>query len=106
MKNRAYGTGLLVVFSLALAIVLVPGCKEEPAAGPGTAAAAVVNSRCPIMGGTIDPAKVPANLIVEFDGKKVGFCCAACLPTWNKLDDAKKKEKLDKALAAIEKTTP
>ena len=107
MKNRTCITGLLVVCSLALAVVLVPGCKEEAAPGPGTAAAAVVvNDRCPIMGNKIDPAKVPADLIVDFGGKKVGFCCAGCPAAWNKLDDAKKKEALDKVLAAIEKATP
>lgn len=106
MKNRTFVTGLWVVCSLALAVVLVAGCDKEQAAGPGTAAAAVVNNRCPIMGNKIDPAKVPADLIVDFGGKKVGFCCAGCPAAWNKLDDAKKKEALDKVLAAIEKATP
>jgi len=96
---------LLVVCLLAVAVAFVPGCKEE-AGGGGTAAGAVVNDRCPIMGGKVDPANVPANLIVEFEGKRVGFCCAGCPAAWEKLDDTKKKEALDKVLAAVEKATP
>ena len=54
----------------------------------------VVNSRCPIMGSKIDPAKVPANLTRSFHGKKVGFCCAGCPAQWDKLSDAAKAKKL------------
>ena len=55
---------------------------------------AVANARCPIMGSKIDPGKVPANLTREFDGRKVGFCCAACPPAWDKMPDAAKRAKL------------
>ncbi len=53
----------------------------------------VVNNKCPIMGGTINPAKVPANLTRTFNGKKIGFCCAGCPGQWDKLSaDAKAKK--------------
>lgn len=54
----------------------------------------VVNSKCPVEGGTV-------NKTVEmrvYDGKIVGFCCAACPPEWDKLSDADKKAKLDAAM--------
>jgi ribosomal protein L24E len=54
----------------------------------------VANTKCPIEGGAI-------NKDIEmriFDGKIVGFCCAACPPQWDKLSDADKKAKLDAAM--------
>jgi len=73
------------------------GCGACPA--PAQAAAeGVVNDHCPIMGTKIDPAKVPANLTREFKGQKVGFCCAPCIDAWDKLTDAQKDEKLQKAM--------
>ena len=52
----------------------------------------VINTKCPMMGGKVDPAKVPASLVREFGGKKIGFCCAGCPKKWDKLPDAKKTE--------------
>jgi hypothetical protein len=59
----------------------------------------VVNARCPIMGNKIDPGNVPDDLTREWKGKKIGFCCAACPPKWDKLSDEEKQEKLDAAMA-------
>ena len=42
------------------------------------------------MGGKVDPATVPPNLVREFGGKKIGFCCAGCPPKWDALADEKK----------------
>ena len=67
--------------------------------GTGTSSsptAAVINTKCPIMGGKVNPATVPANLIREFGGKKIGFCCAGCPKKWDNLPDAKKAELLAK----------
>ena len=61
-----------------------------------------VNLRCPIMGRDIDPKSVTPDLIAEFRGGKVAFCCAACPPIWNKLTDAEKQAKL--AAASSDKT--
>jgi len=64
------------------------------AAAPKTASGQVVNTKCPIMGGTVNPAKVPASLTRDFKGQKVGFCCAMCPPQWDKLSAADKEAKL------------
>ena len=58
----------------------------------------VVNARCPIMGNKLDRDNVPENLTREWNGKKVGFCCAACPPKWDKLSDEEKQKKLDSAM--------
>jgi hypothetical protein len=62
--------------------------------------AKVVNVRCPITGNKIDPDKVPADLTREWKGQKIGFCCAACPPAWDKLTDEQKQAKLDAAKAS------
>jgi len=58
----------------------------------------VVNKRCPIMGREIDPAEVPPNLTRKFQDRTVGFCCAGCLPAWDKLTSSEKAEKLKAAM--------
>jgi hypothetical protein len=68
--------------------------RVKPSASKG-----VVNSVCPIMGGKFDPNKIKANLVVAYKDGKVGFCCAMCVPKWNKLSDTEK----DKKLAALAK---
>lgn len=65
---------------------------------------AVVNVRCPIMGNKIDSNDVPEKLTREWKGKTVAFCCAACPPTWDKLSDEEKQEKLKAAMAKTDKT--
>ena len=55
----------------------------------------IINTKCPIMGGAIDPAKVPASLTRPYKGKTVAFCCPMCLPAWDKLTDAEKDAKLE-----------
>ena len=53
-----------------------------------------LNSRCPIMGGELDPTKVTPELIRPYKGGKVAFCCAGCPAAWDKLSDAEKQAKL------------
>lgn len=55
------------------------------------------NTVCPIMGSKFDASKLPASLIREFNGQKVGFCCAGCPAQWDKLSKAQKQSKLTKA---------
>ncbi len=55
---------------------------------------AVVNTKCPIMGSTIDPDKVPANLYRVHKGTGIGFCCAGCPAKWDKLSNAEKMNRL------------
>ena len=52
------------------------------------------NNRCPIMGTPIKPDKVAKNLIREFKGQKVAFCCTRCPAKWDKLTDTEKQAKL------------
>jgi hypothetical protein len=65
----------------------------SPSDTPG-AGAAVVNTKCPIMGNSINPAKVSASLLRDYKDQKVGFCCGMCPGQWDKLTDAQKDAKL------------
>lgn len=58
------------------------------------------NVRCPIMGAPIKPDKVAKNLIREYKGQKVAFCCAGCPSKWDKFSDSDKTSKLAKAAPA------
>jgi len=61
------------------------------------------NTRCPMMGSKIDPSKVAPNLVREFKGQKVAFCCGGCPAAWDKLADADKGDKLAKVAAPAPK---
>lgn len=52
--------------------------KQETAAPVTQAAQTVEQTTCPVMGGPIDK-----NIFVEYQGKKVYFCCKDCLATFN-----------------------
>jgi len=52
------------------------------------------NVRCPIMGSPINPDKVAENLVRDYKGEKIGFCCGGCPGQWDKLTDAEKGAKL------------
>jgi hypothetical protein len=54
------------------------------------------NDRCPLMGAPINPDKVGKNLIRDYKGQKVAFCCGGCPAAWDKLTDAEKDAKLAK----------
>jgi hypothetical protein len=54
------------------------------------------NARCPIMNSPINSDKVTKNLIRDYKGQKVAFCCAGCPSAWDKLTDAQKQAKLAK----------
>ena len=104
---KLLSVALIVVFAVGLIGCKKPettekggGATTQPAATQPVSTVATVNAKCPLMGGKINPAKVSTDLVREFDGKKVGFCCAKCLPKWDKLSDDDKKAKL----AAV--TTP
>lgn len=57
------------------------------------------NNLCPLMGSPINPAKVTKNLIRDYKGQKVAFCCAGCPAAWDKFTDAQKQAKLAKAIS-------
>jgi hypothetical protein len=55
-----------------------------------------VNTRCPIMGGKVDPEDTPEKLTRRFKGQTVGFCCGACPAKWDELSEKQKEKKLQK----------
>jgi hypothetical protein len=59
-----------------------------------------VNAKCPMMGSPINPEKISDNLIREFKGQQVAFCCGGCPDMWDKLSDAQKEAKLSEKKAA------
>jgi len=61
--------------------------------------APVINSRCPVCGMTIDPAKVPKAQTSMYRDCKIGFCCLDCQAAWDGLSDAEREEKLKKAVS-------
>ena len=58
------------------------------------------NNRCPIMNSPIKAEKVTKNLIKDYKGQKIAFCCAGCPATWDKLSDTQKQAKLAKVKPA------
>jgi hypothetical protein len=88
---------------LVVVAVLAAGCSKgtAPSGGGETKEAAmvtVVNSVCPIMNTAIDRTQVPASLVVDFEGQKVGFCCGQCPSQWQRLSEDQKRAKLAAAL--------
>lgn len=59
-----------------------------------------VNAKCPIMGSPINPDKVAKNLIREYKGQEIAFCCGGCPASWDKLSNAAKDAKLLKVQPA------
>lgn len=55
-----------------------------------------VNTMCVMV--NEDPVD-PSVKTVNFKGQEVGFCCAGCVPKWEKLTDDQKAAALSKALA-------
>jgi len=99
MKSmRLMGCGLCVLAFAGL--LATAGCSNG-------AETAVVNTVCPVMGNKLsDPKAVPAKLVREYKGKKIGFCCAGCPGKWDKLSDAEKDAKLAKLDGQTPAPTP
>jgi YHS domain-containing protein len=100
MKSR-----ILLVAVLAAAVawgVLAAGCKSEPPGGgkPGAAPAAapakaeIAQKLCPVTGELIN-----RNIFVDYDGRRVYFCCDMCPPQFKK-DPEKYLKKLDEQMAS------
>jgi hypothetical protein len=102
--GAAAGAGLVIVALSVVGCQTGSGCHMmgmAPAAPSSTAAtspgspAGFVNARCPIMGG-----KPTEALTRDYNGQKVGFCCAMCPGQWDKLSDADKAARLAKVAVA------
>ena len=88
-----------MVVVLGLVMAVFSGCgKDDPAANqsnPVEEPAVFANTTCPIMDSPIKPEKVTANLVREYKGEKVAFCCAGCPDKWDALSDEEKAKKLE-----------
>ncbi len=82
---------LTILVLVACSLAILGGCKkEEPvpvSVNVETPKVEFVNTKCPIMGSVIDPAKVTEDLVKDFKGEKVALCCAGChhtlsVPSW------------------------
>ena len=84
---------LLVCVSLS---VVLTGCgvSAPQVASEAAAADTLVNTVCPIMGG-----EAQSDVSVDWNGKKVGFCCPPCIEEWAELTEEQKTSKLASAAA-------
>ena len=90
MKTRGFLLVAIVLVAV-LGLVVLGGCSKEQ---PVKEQISVVNITCPIMGNEIDPEKITADLVREYKGEKVAFCCAGCPDKWDALSDEDKVAKL------------
>lgn len=81
------------LFLLAL-VCVVAGCTESGSdaassvdGSTGEASSAYVNKACPIMGNEINVAEVTDDLVREWKGGKVAFCCPPCLEDWDEMSE-------------------
>ncbi|MGB8225848.1 MAG: YHS domain-containing protein [Sedimentisphaerales bacterium] len=89
MKNtKMSGSIVLLMIVLIIGVVSVNGCKKQPSPSPAPvasesqtqpAAPAAEQTICPVMGGPVNK-----DIFVEYQGKKVYFCCEACKAEFNK----------------------
>ncbi|MCX5632693.1 MAG: YHS domain-containing protein [Phycisphaerae bacterium] len=90
MKNtKMSGSIVLLVAFLIIGTVSVNGCKKQSSPPPAPVAsesgaqpaqaAAAEQTICPVMGGPVNK-----DIFVEYQGKKVYFCCEQCKAEFNK----------------------
>lgn len=91
MKNtKMSGSIILLAVFLIIGTVFINGCKKQSSPPPPkpvasesgaqpAAAAAVEQTICPVMGGPVNK-----DIFVEYQGKKVYFCCEQCKAEFNK----------------------
>ena len=91
---------MALVAGITTAGMVLGGCASNKAEGTANAAGAanvasagLLNSKCPLMPDhPIDP-----DVTVAFEGGKVAFCCAGCIPEWEQMSMAQKKARLAKS---------
>lgn len=95
-------TATILVLGTVLGAGLLGGCKadamaEDEAAclAPKPGTIVTVNQYCAVVG--TDP--VDPEIMTEWKGQKVGFCCKGCVPKWEKMTAAQKDSALAKAVA-------
>ena len=90
---------ILTVSAVLLSVICLSmmGCKkeEQPETEPASATQTeIAQKTCPVMGGAIDP-----SIYVDHEGRRVYFCCPACVDKFKK-DPEKYLKKLDEQLQA------
>jgi YHS domain-containing protein len=88
-STKMSGSIVLLAALLIIGTVSVIGCKKQSSPSPApaasesqaqpAAAAAVEQTICPVMGGPVNK-----DIFVEYQGKKVYFCCEQCKAEFNK----------------------
>ena len=88
------------LIALAALALVGAGCTSDQPTVPAnanTAVAAKAQTNCPVMGGAIDK-----KIFTDYEGKRVYFCCPACIDTFKK-EPAKYLKKLADAGVTLEK---
>lgn len=82
---------ILPAAALLLALTL-GACSSTTKTTTNSASMGMVNSTCPFSG---QPAS--ADHVAQYEGQKVGFCCAGCVKKFNNADAANKAALMSKA---------
>ncbi len=72
------------MFLALVVLIAIAGCKKKaepvkPQGDTNSISATVEQTTCPVMGGAVDK-----NVFVEYQGKKVYFCCPQCKEQFEK----------------------
>lgn len=81
----------VLALGLASCVIALAGCSSTDKTD--TAAAGMVNSKCPYSGHAVD-AKSASS---DFKGQKVGFCCGDCKAKFDKADAKAQSDLVAKA---------
>ncbi len=76
-----------------------PPTSANPVAPSADGFAATINRYCPIMQRSRLSATTMVDLVTEFEGQTVGFCCEDCRDAWQSMDDSERRERLKTVLA-------
>ena len=83
---------LIVPMVAAAALFTVGGCSCCDKDAAAAASPGMMNTTCPYSGKTAN-----ASITADYQGGKVGFCCAGCKEHWGKDDDTARAALLSKA---------
>lgn len=89
--TRNFTAAVATAMFLAVAAFAQPDAGNASPAAPAAEKTKQMKSQtvCPVMGGTINK-----KVYADYEGKRVYFCCKACIPEFNK-DPAKYMKKLE-----------
>jgi len=101
MKKKMIGViavSIVALSAITMAYAMCGMCGGGSGGLKGSAQAesGVVNATCPVLGNKIS-SDTPYS--AEYQGKKIGFCCAACIDTFN-ADPETYMKKVEKELQA------